>query len=131
MSAIIGVVSAAVSIAQQIHAYVSSAKNAPREARDFAAQVYATQAAMEMLKGHLSKQAIGTFDRTSVLLAAANGCRQKLEMILKKVGPLAIDSSRTLDRLLWPFHESDMRHATESLHHYVQIFTFVYNMDGL
>jgi hypothetical protein len=131
VSAIIGAISASVSLSHRIYTYINSAKNAPKEAKDFAAQVYATQGALEMLKAHLSRQRSETFERTSVLLAAASGCRQQLEAILKKVDLLTKDKSRTTDRLVWPFHESDTRHAIESLHHCVQIFAFVYNLDGL
>jgi hypothetical protein len=131
LSMTIGLVSSSVSLAQRIYVYIDSAQNATKVAKDFAAQVYATQGALEMLKAHLLHQDSSAFERTSVLFAAANGCRTQLDSILRKITPLTKAKSSSLHKWIWPFKESETRYATESLHHYVQIFAFVYNLDGL
>jgi hypothetical protein len=130
MAEINGLISSSVSLAKKIYQYIDSVANAPQCAKDFAAEANVAAGVLQMLTGHLQSQTNNSFDRTSVLFSAANGCKQQFEDIFKKLEPLT-GASHSFHRFIWPLHETDTRRAIESLHRYVQIFSFVFNLDGM
>lgn len=133
--AIVGLVSASVSLADRIYGYVSSCKHASEAAQDVAAQVSSVGKVLCMLRTHLEREnSLGnSFDRTSVLFFAVDGCNQQLEKIHKRIAPYISGSrgSQLIQSIKWPLDKDDISEAVGALRGYTQIFHFAVNLDGM
>lgn len=80
----------------------------------------------------LQSEAGATFETTSELFCALNGCNQQLQKIQKKLtvqgqGKL----QRVVQRLKWPFNEKENGDAVTTLHQFTQLVHFAITMEGL
>jgi hypothetical protein len=134
-SAIVGLVSACVSLADRLYQYTSSFKDAPKCVADLSAEISAIQTVLKMLRDHLQQESHkgGAFERTSVLFFAGDGCKKRLESLETKL-PLSVSESkliRFLRRSKWPLDEDDTIKEVEALQRYVQLFNFALTIEGL
>ena len=134
-TSIAGLVSASVGLADRIYHYASSFKNAPKCVVDLGTEVTAVSRVLAMLRDFLQLEDTNqrTFEKTSLLFSAADGCNRRLQDIDNILRPLVSGSktSRFVYRLKWPLDEDDTIQEMEALHRYAQLFEFALNIDGL
>jgi len=75
-----------------------------------------------------------TYNRTSVLFFAVNGCQARLKEVYDILDPLVSARSRMQRlwvRLKWPQEKEGAADIVLALHRYAQIFHFAVDLDGL
>ncbi len=138
MAEILGLVSAAVSLADRVHSFASKLKNAPDTAQEICREMVITREALSILLNHIkaTNTTSNDFDKTTVLFCAVDGCSKQLEKIDSKVSLLVPKDGSTsgpsmLGRARWAMEEDEVTKMMQSLRGYVQVFHFAASMDGL
>lgn len=141
VTAIVGLVSAAVSLADRIHSFTSKVRNAPDVARDLSYEITITKEALDMLGAHLRENNAVTdsYDRATVLYCAVDGCNRQLQRIEAKISgllPAGGGSSRgglpsLINRAKWALDKDDVMEMMQALRGYVHVFHFAVNLDGM
>jgi hypothetical protein len=139
VSAIIGLVSAAVSLADRIYSFTSKVKNAPDVAREISDEIAITREALGMLSAHLRQHNAmsDAFDKTTVLFSAVNGCNRQLQRIDRKISRLVSQDGSggglpsLVNRAKWALEKDDVMEMMQALRGYVHVFHFAVNLDGM
>jgi len=131
-ASVIGILGVCLQVSKEIVKYSQDFKNAPRDAAELITEVVAIQHVLEPLRTHLKKASLrgNTFERTSVLFFAVNGCRKRLEDIHQVLNGF-VSNNKIWNRLVWPFERTETKDAVLALHRFAQIFHFALNLDGL
>ncbi|KAI9771567.1 MAG: hypothetical protein M1839_002760 [Geoglossum umbratile] len=133
-TAIVGLISACVSLADKTYRYTSSFKDGPRCVADLNAEINAVYIVLQMLRDHLQRtnHEGRAFDRTSVLFFAGDGCRKRLESLENRLLPSVSENKliRFLRRSKWPLDEADTIKEVEALQRYMQLFNFALTIEG-
>jgi len=133
---VLGAVSASVDLADRILKYFRGFRDAPRHAADLVGEVVAVGHVMGTLRARLqtANAAGNTYDRTSVLFFAVNGCQTRLQEVSDLLQPVLSDQSglrKFWNRLKWPLEKDQAVEIILALHRYAQILHFAAELDGL
>jgi hypothetical protein len=117
---------------KEIVKYFTYFRHAPKDGEELVAEVVAIEHVLETLRTHLH-EASSSFERTSVLFFAVNGCRKRLEAIHDTLRNLISNRPvlRFWERLVWPFERSETKDAVHALHRFTQIFNFALTLEGM
>jgi len=133
---LVGVVSASLHLAQKIHKYCGTFRDAPRHAAELNEEVVAIRHVLETLRTTLARQGPQSsvlLDRTSVLFFAVDGCQRRLKLICDALEPFTATSRvvRLWKRVQWPLERSETLEIVEALHRYLGILHFSATLDGV
>ncbi|KAF8541995.1 ankyrin repeat-containing domain protein [Trichophaea hybrida] len=123
-----GFLSLTIEIKKILEEYISGVKSAPDNSRKLLTQIAALSHVLQQLVMFLrSEDAKGTsFDQTSVLCSVIAVCQGHVEQLYRKLEKLSSTgkNKKGVERLKWPFNQTECQQTVEMLHRCAQTFEF-------
>ena len=126
-SGVAGLLSLTIQVGMTIGAYVNSVKGASKAAQRLEREVQAFASVLKQLYEFLQSRDAEdvVFEPTSVLLVATNSCDKELNDLRKKLEKFSTGdkASRVLQKLSWPFTETENREIIDAIHRWAQLYS--------
>ena len=132
-ASVAGLVSLALQVSGTIGAYCKSVKDTPESVQEISRELLLLVSALQQFESFLKSQPLkqNAFDKSSLLAKALISCRDSIDGIASKLhGPKKDGKWPTLDRLKWPFGESEIQKSLEALRRCTSTFQFSLTVEG-